>query len=416
MPVLHIILKDLARALRSPQVLAFMLVLPLAEAGLPYLAFSGLASGFDVQRTRVLIVNLDLPVAEYPGLLAGGMLADMFREESLQDLLETADAESEAAARAAVDAREADAAVIIPADFTASLFREGATTEVEIYHDPALTLGPAIVHDVVTGFLDGFTGTLIAADTAGRDAPLEPPAREELMRRYGEWARRVGERLEGGGHPALAYRLPSGARETGRVMEIKIGPVMVGMLVFFAFFVGAVSAQSILREQEQGTLARLCRTPLSQAAILAGKAAAVALLLALQAGLLIAVGGALFGIAWGDPLSVMANVLGLMTAAGGFGVMLISFMRTTRQAFLVMGGAVMLTGMAGGTMTTTFADLPGAFTTLNLLTPQGWIVRGFTAAMNGASFAEAAVPALVAVGTGAAFYAIASWKISRRWK
>jgi len=186
------------------------------------------------------------------------------------------------------------------------------------------------------------------------------------------------------------------------------------MLVFFAFFVGAIASLSFLREQEQGTLARLYRTPASKTMIAAGKFAAVAVLLALQVALLLGTGNLLFHIQWGALLPVILNGLGLVVSAGGFGVMLIAFMHSSRQAFLVMGGAVILTGMAGGTMTTSFSNLPALFETINLFTPQGWTLRGFTAGMQGAGPVETLVPAVVATGMGVIFLLIGLRKMNAK--
>jgi ABC-2 type transport system permease protein len=235
------------------------------------------------------------------------------------------------------------------------------------------------------------------------------------MQNYGDWAQTVGDSLSRGVHPAIRYEASPAVQESGSVMKAMIGPLMLGMLVFFAFFVGAISAQSILREEEQGTLARLYRTSASRISILMGKFGAVAGVLTLQALLLLGTGSLVFGIDWGRLLPVLVNALGLVFAAAGFSVMLISFLRSTRQAFLVMGGAVILTGMAGGTMTTTFANLPAAYRTLNLFTPQGWIMRGFEAAMRGGSPLEVFLPAVVAAGIGLLCLAIGLFNLNRRF-
>jgi ABC-2 type transport system permease protein len=420
MKTFHIILKDLVHSLRSPFVLAFMLVLPLLQAGLPYLAFNGLTKGLEVQSTRLQIVNLDRPVAQYPDFLAGDLLIETFQSDGLEDLLVITEAPNEAAARLAVENRQADVALIIPADFTASLFDAGRHAEIVLYQDPALTLGPAIVRDVVTNFTDGFAGSLMATDVttaqleaAGRTVP--EATRLTVMQNYGDWAQTVGDSLSRGVHPAIRYAASPAVQESGSVMKAMIGPLMLGMLVFFAFFVGAITAQSILREEEQGTLARLYRTSASRISILMGKFGAVAGVLTLQALLLLGTGSLVFGIDWGRPLPVLVNALGLVFAAAGFSVMLISCLRSTRQAFLVMGGAAILTGMAGGTMTTTFANLPAAYRTLNLFTPQGWIMRGFEAAMRGGSPLEVFLPAVVAAGIGLLCLAVGLFNLNRRF-
>jgi ABC-2 type transport system permease protein len=420
MNILFITLKDLTHSLRKPLILAFMLALPLLQAGLPYLAFHGISGGLEVQSTRVLVVDLDQPVAAYPDFRAGELLFGMLTDDKLSDLLSVTLSGIESDARQAVDTGQADVAVIIPEGLTASLFEPSGRAEVVVYHNPTLTIGPGIVIDVVTNFLDGFTGSLIAADvtrwqleTLGQQ--ITEATLQDAMLRYGNWAQSVGESLSQGIHPAIRYGGQVEARKADSVMRAIIGPLMAGMLVFFAYFVATFAAQSILREEEQGTLKRLFRTPLSKGGILSGKFLAVVGLLILQIALLLSIGSALFGIHWGAALPLAANSLGLALSAAGFGVMLVSFMRTTRQAFLVMGGAAILTGMAGGTMTTTFANLPVAFRTLNLFTPQGWVLRGLIATLQGTALPEALLPALIAAVVGLGFLLIGWFNLNRRY-
>jgi ABC-type transport system involved in multi-copper enzyme maturation permease subunit len=420
MTAIFIAFKDLSRSLRSPFVLAFMIVLPVLQAGLPYLAFSGLSSGLDVQVTHVQIVNLDRPVPEYPDFNAGSLLVEMFRDEELRDLLDVTEVDSESSACAAVDGRQVDVALIIPPDFTAALFRDDGHATVVIYHDPALTLGPGIVRDVVTNFTDGFAGSLMAAEVAETRAAaqgkqLDEATRLEVMRAYGDWALTIGDSLKKGVHPAIRYEASPDVQKGELVMKSMIGPIMLGMMIFFTFFVGVISAQSILRELEQGTLARLYRTPASRRSILAGKFGAVLILLAIQVMLLLGIGSLIFGIHWGVPIPIVANGVGLVVSAAGFGVMLISFMRSTRQAFLILGGAVILTSMAGGTMTTSFSNLPPLFKIINLFTPQGWVLHGFTAAMRSGNPADTILPAAVAVMVGLVTLFIGSFNMSYKF-
>ncbi|MBN2258078.1 MAG: ABC transporter permease [Anaerolineaceae bacterium] len=363
MNILFITFKDLGNSLRKPLMLAFMLLLPLLQAGLPYLAFHGLSGGLEVQTTRVVVVNLDQAVAAYPDFLAGNLLSGMLADEELDSMLDVTMLESESAARQMIDADGAGVAVIIPAGLTASLFEQAGHAEVVIYHDPTLTLGPGIVSDVVTNFLDGFAGSLIAADvtssqleTLGRR--VSETTRQDAMLRYGDWAQAVGESLSQGIHPAIRYGGQVAVREADSVMRAIIGPMMAGMLVF---------------------------------------------------------GSVLFGIQWGAVFPVFFNGLGLALSAAGFGILLVSFMRTTRQAFLIMGGTVILTGMAGGTMTTTFANLPAAFRTLNLFTPQGWVLRGLTTSLQGGTLAETTLPALIAAAMGLVFLLAGWFNLNRRY-
>jgi hypothetical protein len=89
--------------------------------------------------------------------------------------------------------------------------------------------------------------------------------------------------------------------------------------------------------------------------------------------------------------------------ASGFGILVIAFLKSTRQAFLMVGGIVILTSTAGGTMTTTFPNLPPIFTTINLLTPQGWALRTWEVAMRGGSLGELIIPFLTTLAIAQIF-------------
>jgi ABC-2 type transport system permease protein len=81
-----------------------------------------------------------------------------------------------------------------------------------------------------------------------------------------------------------------------------MGLTMTGQMIFFAFFTGAYSMMSILREDEEGTLSRLFTTPTDRTQILAGKFVAVFITVILQGLVLMAAGHFAFGVEWGNPL------------------------------------------------------------------------------------------------------------------
>jgi ABC-type multidrug transport system permease subunit len=96
----------------------------------------------------------------------------------------------------------------------------------------------------------------------------------------------------------------------------------------------------------------------------------------------------------------------LIVAATGFGVMLMSFIRNTRQTGPMMGGVLTLTGMMGGLFTNGIPNLPPAFDTATLAMPQGWAMRGWRLALAGAGINEILLPVIVMFLMGAACFAI----------
>jgi ABC-type multidrug transport system permease subunit len=368
----------------------------------------------------VQLVNLDRPDAQ-AGLAAGQMLVDRLQDGSLTKLLQVANAPDEASARAVVDRREADVAVIIPADFTKAIVAAGSQAAVTLYHDPTLSIQPGLVKVLVGDFVDGFVGARIALDVAGgqlraRGVALDDAMSRSLVQRFVDWLQTLshGDASETA-TPLLIMRSPSPAAAPANLQSGMVASVMAGMLIFFAFFTGAASASSIVYEDEEGTLARLFTTPTSQATILGGKLGAVLLTVTIQASVLLVVAGLIFGIHWGDPLTVALAMFGLVVVASGLGVLIMSFIKTTRQAGPVQSAFVTVTGMIGGLFTAWMVNLPAALDTLTLTMPQGWALRSWKLALAGAHPSEVLLPVVVLLVMGTAFFVVGVRLFRRRF-
>jgi len=194
-----------------------------------------------------------------------------------------------------------------------------------------------------------------------------------------------------------------------------LAQVMVAMIIFYAFFTGTSTAQTILQEDEAGTLARLFTTPTPQTAILGGKFLAVLITLVVQVVVLLLAAALVFGVNWGQPLTALLASVGLVVVAAGFGVMLISFLKSTRQAGSVTGGVLTISGMAGGLFTSSLPNPPAFFEVASLLTPQGWALRGWKLALDGAGAGAALLPVLVTLGLGVIFFVIGAAFFRKRF-
>jgi len=238
---------------------------------------------------------------------------------------------------------------------------------------------------------------------------------QDVALRYAAWARALGESQRQGTHPALDVQPPPGKAEPVNQGAAMMGSIFAGMMIFFVFFTGASAAESIIREDEEGTLARLFTTPTPRAVILGGKFAAVFITLAVQVIVLIFASALIFGIRWGEPATVMLAALGLVVVAAGFGVLIMSFLRSTRQAGPVMGGVLTLAGMAGGLFTTGFQNLPAAYETITLFTPHGWALRCWKAALAGGGVGDVLLPVAVTLGMGLVFFIVGAFVFRRRF-
>jgi ABC-2 type transport system permease protein len=160
----------------------------------------------------------------------------------------------------------------------------------------------------------------------------------------------------------------------------------------------------------------LFTTPTSQGAILGGKFTTVFLTLSVQIGVLLGGSALVFGIDWGRPLTVVLMWLGLIIVAAGFGVLLMSFLKSTRQTGPVMGGVLTITGMLGGLFTTGIPNLPDALDTVSRTMPQGWTLYGWQLSLDGAAPGDVFTTFLVMIGMGFAFLGLGVALFHRRFE
>jgi ABC-2 type transport system permease protein len=417
MKIMDVAFKDLKRVFRSAFALIMMFGAPLLIAGLLYFAFGGLSSGdgsFALPQTRVVIANLDDTSSPTSSFKAGEMLIEFLQHEDLADILGITMASDEASARSAVDNQQADVALIIPGNFTQAVMTQGQEAAVRLYQDPTLTIGPGIVKDLVNHFMDGFSGAKIAAQVT--DAALRVDGRQTDSA-VAEWATaQYVAYLNSSSHDAAFHIVsPSGEAIKDDPGSSMIGPIMAGMLVFFVFFMGANGAQSIIREHEEGTLARLFTTPMSQLAILGGKFAGVFVTLVIQTVVLLGASSLIFHISWGGPFPVVLTSLGLIVSATGFGVMLMSFIKNTRQTGPVLGGVLTLTGMVGGLFTNGIPNVPEVMDRVSLIMPQGWALQAWKLSLAGSSAAAILFPVLVLAAMGLLFFFVGLLMFRKRF-
>jgi ABC-2 type transport system permease protein len=422
MRILDIAFKDLVRSLRNYFFLGFGLGVPVLMGVIFYFAFGGLAGegGFDIPQVSVVVVNLDDPVAEYGGFSVGQTIVEILQEN--ESLFEVTNAEDAASGRDAVDNQEADVAVIIPAGFTAAAFEPEAQAEIEVYQDPTLTLGPSIVRSIISQIVDGFAGASIAVKVVndqldGQGIELDESGRWKAYADYGDWARALGE--SGGLDALFTVQSPSGGEEEeGNRALAMVGGVMTGMMVFYAFYTGAASAMTILQEEEDGTLPRLFTTPTPMSAILGGKLVAVFALVIVQVVVLMAFSSLIFKTSWGAPVPLLLAVIGLVVLAASFGIFIMSWLKDTKQAGIVIGGVMTVLGMVGISSVFT-ANVPGAaggFTEiLPLFVPQGWAMRAWRLVMDGGTVGDMLLSLVVMAILTVIFFSIGVFRFRKRF-
>lgn len=399
MKIIAIAIKDLWRAFRSFFALAFMFGVPILMTAMFAFLFGGIGGNepeFTIPRTDVVIVNQDegsllVPNFEVEGKNSfstmGEMLVDTLQQETFEDLM-TLTTANEADARLAVDNQQAGMALIIPAEFTNALIgQSNQPAEIEFYQDPELSLGPQIIQSIVMSIVDGFSSGILTLDTVttvleDQGVILNQVEKMTLLSNLTAGS----DSQQDAGDTNLNIITPTintAGSEQANPLQTILRSIMAGMMIFYAFFTGTSAAQTILQEQENGTLARLFMTPTPTTTILNGKFLAGFLMIIVQVIVLLGFANLVFGIYWGPLISLLMASIGLVALATSFGIFVMSLVKSTKQAGIIFGAVLTFTGMLGiSSVFVMGTSIEKAFNYIPLLVPQGWAMNAFEASWN----------------------------------
>jgi ABC-2 type transport system permease protein len=339
----------------------------------------------------------------------------VLQSDDLADLVEVSLAPDEAAARAAIDSQQAQVAVIIPTDFSRTFAETDQQAVIEFYQDPALTIGPRVVNSILSQFMDGMAGINITVDLAVDQAPTlgEVNVGRVISQFLSTYQQQDSDLSASMLEVVTPGRTPR--EDENQLLKI-IGPIMGGMMIFYAFYTGTSSAESILKEEEEHTLQRLFTTPTPQATILSGKLLAVFITVFVQVIVLLIAARLIFRIEWGEFPSVMVTAVGIVLSASSFGIFINSLLKDTKQGGVVFGGVMTITGMIGMLPIFTGGSLTDSFTAqVSLTVPQGWAGHGMLQSMQGEPFSAVCLSALVMLAWSMVFFSLGVWRFNRRY-
>ncbi len=374
--------KDFRQGLRNRSVIMFAVVAPLGLA----VIFSQLLAGVTEFKVTYVVADLD-----------GGDLARTFRQDVLGSLvsakLATVDDVATAdAARSSVESTAADAAFIIPVGFSTEI-ASGQRTTIEVVGAKDAGLATEIARSVASRFADGVAGAQLAVLTVG-DLQGRAPTPAELQ-----------AIIAAARTPSLQLAdVATSLRQLSQSTYFS-----ASMAILFLFFAAQVGVVSLIEERRQGTLGRMLAGPVAPSAILLGKTLASFATGVTALVILVAATTALLGADWGPTIGVAAMILAAVVAAIGITTLVTSFMSTQDSAGAANGAVAITLGILGGTFAP-MSQAPDLMSTLSLMTPHAWFLRGL-GDMHGAGASAVdglpAIAVLLAMGlvTGAIGFA-----------
>lgn len=370
---LTIAFKDLAQRIRDRSVFIIAIIAPLALAFIFNAIFGGGIS--DVGQN----ITLDMGVVDEDAGPISDVFTGLLTELEADGLVSLTTYPDEAAGRLAAENGEVGAVFLLVPGMSDSIL-SGSDTSMTI-----------------VGNVDAPTSTQIASSIAEQFS---------LGVRKGN-AAAVAALIAGAIQPA---DLEAVATEAGQAPSVlALGPVeaatrqldpstyfVAGLSVFFLFFVAGMSVTSMLDERRDGTLGRLLAAPISPSSIVAGKSITSVIIGLVAMVILVIASTFLMGADWGNPIGVAMLVVAAVLAIVAIMTLVGGFAKTAEQAGNLQSIVAVTLGMLGGTFVPLSGE--GFLSTLSLVTPNAWFLRGL-GDMAGGTVADAlpAVAVLMAI-------------------
>jgi ABC-2 type transport system permease protein len=153
--------------------------------------------------------------------------------------------------------------------------------------------------------------------------------------------------------------------------------------LFAMFFIVIPFASGMIKEREDGNIARLLTMPCSYASILISKLLVYMAVCFLQFGLILLMGLYLFPLMKLTPLTINGHLISLSLLAGtaalaaiGYGISIGTIARTHQQAAIFASISVVILAALGGIWVPVFM-MPPLFRKISIVSPLNWGLNGF---------------------------------------
>jgi ABC-2 type transport system permease protein len=398
--------KDLKILFKDIGGVATLFLMPMMFIIVMSTALQGLFdAGTDTQPRHLPVVDLDR------GEYAAQVIAALDGIDGIE--VETS-WEDETLTRAQAEALVADGersvAVVFPADFSAQI---GARTEgndvtatIELIADPAVSVQfIAPIEGMVFGAAERVAETQVAQARIAADVA-------SVFARLPAEARPTSEQItiDMDGESVVALRQVAPAEMNIEVEPDTYQQNVPGYTVLGVFFIVGTMASSILAEKREGTFRRLLVAPLPKPILLAGKILPCYLVNLIQIAIMFGVAHLLFGMAFGDPVALIAISMALAAAATGLGVMIAALGKTDTQIGGLTSLLTLTMSALGGCLMPT-SIMPDFLQTLSRFIPHAWAMQGFQDVLvRGAGLAGILPEAGILLGFAAVFFLIGVWR------
>jgi ABC-2 type transport system permease protein len=184
-------------------------------------------------------------------------------------------------------------------------------------------------------------------------------------------------------------------------------------LVLFVFINGMASGAAVVRMRRTGVLRRTLAGPVGTGTIVAGVGAAWFVVALVQSLLIVAVGGLLFDVDWGDPLAAGLLLVVYAAVGGGAGLLVGSIGANPDRVSAISPPLGIALGGLSGCMVP-LEVFPDTMRTVAHAIPHYWAMTAWQRLVfDGDGIGSIVTPLVVLAGFAVAFTTIAAWAMHR---
>lgn len=403
MRLFTIVLKDLKQIYQDKRTLIFLLLMPVA-----FTLFMGFAYGSNqgdentTPRLALAWVNLDVDVNWQP-------LEVLKIKLSATDPLQLEDM-NEATALNALHMGKVEGVLVIPKGFSQSV-NGGDPLPLTLITAPSSSNGTWL-YQIIRQPVIQWMSSLKIAELDMRDFQGNESAVEFEKAFQAAWER--WEQTDNTARIQTEFATTATGETADPFGGNPYNQASPGILLMFAMFGLMNSAQVLLNERKNGTLARMLTISVRPPVAIAGHFLAMFTLTLSQQVLLVSFGQILLGVNYlRAPLGVIAVMVALSMATAGLGLLIGAIAREEQQATLYslimmfifsgLGGAWFPLEVAGKT-----------FTAIGQWTPTAWAMTGFqNILIRGQGLSSTILPCGILLGYAVVFCILAVWRLRR---
>jgi len=417
MTALAVAWKELQEDLKDRGFLVLLFLMPLLMA-LFISSANAAAYSQEGESAEPAAIVLDVFVVNQDSGPYGEQVVAALRQMNMLDVVMLESVEE--ADRQVADG-QAQAAIVIPADFSQKV-ETYEPTQVQVITDPTQAEFAKLVsglanYAVAPVILQGEVqhGIRAVLDESGLLEGAAPEVRRAIeAQNLGVIMTRLQALVS---DPFIALRSENMAGEEAAAAPFNFFMLFVpGFTVMFAFFNISAVAGTINSEKDTGTFRRLLAAPIHRGAIIAGKMLTYMIIVCLQVMVMFGVAGGFFGMPLGRSLAGLVVItVALSFVVAAVGMLLAPRSRARNQS--ESSGTILsliLAGLGGcmprGVLTPLYRQ-EGLLASLSRLTPHSYALDGYYRLMaEGAGLGDVLPLAAVIVGMGIVFFAIAVWR------